>query len=79
MKNTWTNRLFFLYISPETEGLPMPVIILDDKNGISLPAELMERLGLTPGSRLSVEADGEGRLLLTPLHASAPASARAHA
>jgi ATP-dependent DNA helicase RecG len=47
----------------------MTVIILDDSNSVSIPAELMERLGLKPGSRLTLEADGEGRLLLTPLPA----------
>ncbi|HTP66004.1 MAG TPA: ATP-dependent DNA helicase RecG [Geobacteraceae bacterium] len=53
----------------------MPVIILDDNNGINLPAEFMEHLGLKAGCRLNLEADGEGRLVLTPLPAPAPASA----
>src|SRR5512141_3225354 len=44
----------------------MPVITLDDKNGINLPPELLERLGLKPGCRLNLETDG-GRLVLTPL------------
>ena len=57
----------------------MPVITLDDTNRLKLPAELIERLGLKPGSRLNVEADGAGRLLLTllPAPASAPAPAPA--
>ena len=50
----------------------MSVITLDDRNSFSIPAELMERLALKPGSRLTLEADGEGRLVLTPLPAPAP-------
>jgi ATP-dependent DNA helicase RecG len=51
----------------------MPVITLDDKNSISIPAEMIERLALKPGSRLTLEADEAGRLVLTPLPAPAPA------
>jgi ATP-dependent DNA helicase RecG len=51
----------------------MPVITLDDNNRLNLPPELIERLGLKPGSRLNVEADGEGRLVLTPIPVPAPA------
>jgi ATP-dependent DNA helicase RecG len=47
----------------------MPIITLDDKNRIDLPAELLKHLGLKQGSRLNVEADGAGRLVLTPLPA----------
>ncbi len=55
----------------------MPVITLDETNRLNLPAELVERLGLKPGSRLNVEADGEGRLVLTPLSAPEPIPATA--
>jgi ATP-dependent DNA helicase RecG len=34
-------------------------------NRITLPAELLDRLGLKPGDRLTAELDGEGRLVLT--------------
>jgi len=50
----------------------MPIITLDDKNSISIPAEMIERLALKPGSRLNLEVDGEERLVLTPLPAPAP-------
>ena len=50
----------------------MPIITLDNSNTILIPAELVERLGLKPGNRLNAEADGEGRLLLTPLPAPLP-------
>ncbi len=53
----------------------MPVITLDDTNRLNLPAELLERLGLKPGSHLNVEADEAGRLVLTPLPAPEPAPA----
>ena len=53
----------------------MPVITLDDTNRLNLPPELIERLGLKPGSRLNVEADGEGRLVLTPIPEPVPALA----
>ena len=45
----------------------MPIITLDDKNQISLPAELLDRLGLKAGSRLSIELDAAGHFVLTPL------------
>ena len=44
----------------------MPIITLDDTNRLSLPAELLDRLGLKPGSRLSIELDAAGHLVLTP-------------
>ena len=53
----------------------MPVITLDDTNCLNLPTELLERLGLKPGSHLNVEADGAGRLVLTPIPALEPAPA----
>jgi ATP-dependent DNA helicase RecG len=53
----------------------MPVITLDDTNRLNLPAELLERLGLKPGSHLNVEADEAGRLVLTPIPAPEPAPA----
>ena len=45
----------------------MPIITLDDTNRLSIPDELLDRLGLKPGSRLSMELDGAGKLVLTPL------------
>ena len=45
----------------------MPFITLDDTNRLNLPAEILRRFGLKPGSRLSLEADNEGRLVLTPI------------
>ncbi|TWJ13655.1 ATP-dependent DNA helicase RecG [Geobacter argillaceus] len=50
----------------------MPIITLSDKNSVTLTDELIATLGLSPGDRLSVEPDGEGRLLLT--RAPAPAT-----
>ena len=46
---------------------PKTTLTLDDANRLALPAEIIDRLGLKPGSRLAVETDGEGRLVLTPL------------
>ena len=51
----------------------MPVITIDDKNSLNIPAELLQRFGLKPGSRLDVEADEAGRLVLTPLPAAVSA------
>lgn len=45
----------------------MPTIIIDDTNRLTIPSELLDRLGFKAGSRLNVERDGEGRLVLTPL------------
>jgi len=59
----------------------MPTITLDDTNRITIPSELLDRLGLKAGSRLNVERDGEGRLVLTPLPeppAPAPAPPSLH-
>ncbi|BDV42872.1 ATP-dependent DNA helicase RecG [Geotalea uraniireducens] len=54
----------------------MPIVSLSADNLLPLPAELVARLGLQPGDRLTVEVDGEGRLLLTPLRQpSAPSLA----
>ncbi|SNB45974.1 ATP-dependent DNA helicase RecG [Geobacter sp. DSM 9736] len=39
-------------------------ITLDDKNSLSIPADLLSKLGLKPGDRVNVEVDGEGRLVL---------------
>jgi bifunctional DNA-binding transcriptional regulator/antitoxin component of YhaV-PrlF toxin-antitoxin module len=36
---------------------PRTTLTLDDNNRLSLPAELLDRLGLKPGCRLSVEPD----------------------
>lgn len=52
----------------------MPTISLDDACRVHLPAEFLDRLGLKPGSCLSVELDGEGRLVLTPLPEPAAAT-----
>jgi ATP-dependent DNA helicase RecG len=46
---------------------PKTTLTLDDANRLTLPAELLDRLGLKPGSRVAVEPDGDGRLVLTPL------------
>ena len=54
----------------------MPTITLDDTNRLTIPAEILDRLGLRPGDRLNVESDNDGRLLLTPLP-GAPALAAA--
>ncbi len=51
----------------------MPIITLSDTNSLTLTDELIATLGLSPGDRLSVQPDGEGRLLLT--RAPAPATA----
>jgi ATP-dependent DNA helicase RecG len=45
----------------------MPTITLDDTNRLTIPAELLDRLGLRPGDRLNLETDNDGRLVLTPL------------
>lgn len=45
----------------------MTTISIDEDNRLLLPAEHVDRLGLKPGSRLSVEIDAEGRLVLSPL------------
>jgi len=55
----------------------MPVITLDDANCLNLPVDLLQRLGLKPGSRLNLEEDKEGRLVLTPLPAPVPAQPQA--
>ncbi len=50
----------------------MPTITLDDTNCLTIPSELIDRLGLKPGDRLSIEPDGEGRLVLTKVREPAP-------
>jgi len=45
----------------------MPVIKLDDAKRQTLPAEILRLFGLKPGSRLNLELDNGGRLVLTPL------------
>ena len=45
----------------------MPVIKLDDAKRLNLPAEILRLFGLKPGSRLNLELDNGGRLVLTPL------------
>ena len=42
-------------------------ITLDDANRLTLPADLIDRLGLKPGSSVDMEVDADGRLLLTPV------------
>ena len=43
----------------------MPIVTLNETNSVTLPADLVTRLGFKPGDRLNIEADGEGRLVLT--------------
>lgn len=50
----------------------MPIITLTDNNILTIPAELVQQLGLKPGDRLSVEIDGEGRLVLSPVRGTPP-------
>ncbi len=45
----------------------MPILTLDDKNRLTLPAELLDQIGLKPEERLKVESDGAGRLVLTKI------------
>ncbi|MFZ3209321.1 MAG: OB-fold nucleic acid binding domain-containing protein, partial [Geobacteraceae bacterium] len=54
----------------------MTTIRLDDENRLSIPAGLLDRLGLKPGSRMNVTMDDDGRLMLTPLQES-PATSSA--
>jgi ATP-dependent DNA helicase RecG len=63
-----------IYFLPIRRNL-MPIITLDDKNRLIIPSELLDRLGLKAGSRLSMERDGEGRLVLTPIPEPPPAAA----
>jgi ATP-dependent DNA helicase RecG len=51
---------------------PMPTITLDDKNRLTIPDELIDRLGLKPGACLKVELDGDGRLVLMKVHEAVP-------
>ncbi|HEY6837641.1 MAG TPA: DNA helicase RecG, partial [Geobacteraceae bacterium] len=46
----------------------MRIITLDDTHSLAIPSELLASLGLRPGSRLSLETDAAGRIVLTPLH-----------
>ncbi|MBI5656726.1 MAG: AbrB/MazE/SpoVT family DNA-binding domain-containing protein, partial [Geobacter sp.] len=50
----------------------MPIITLTDNNILTIPGELVQQLGLKPGDRLSVEIDGEGRLVLSPVRRAPP-------
>ncbi|GAM11081.1 ATP-dependent DNA helicase RecG [Geobacter sp. OR-1] len=45
----------------------MPIIKLDEKLSLTIPTDLALQAGLAPGDRISVEPDGAGRLLLSPL------------
>lgn len=45
----------------------MPTVTLDDTNRLTIPDELLDRLGLKAGSRLDVATDDGGRLVLTPV------------
>ena len=44
----------------------MTTITLSSKGQLTIPRQLRESLGLTPGSRLMVSVDQNGRLILVP-------------
>jgi ATP-dependent DNA helicase RecG len=48
-------------------GLTVTTITLDNENRLSIPAELLDRLGIKAGDRMDVTMDDDGRLVLTPL------------
>ncbi len=45
----------------------MSTVTIDNQNRLTLPSELVDRLGLKPGDSMGVNLDGEGRLVLTAL------------
>ncbi|MBT0664357.1 ATP-dependent DNA helicase RecG [Geobacter pelophilus] len=49
----------------------MTIIKLKENLSLDLPADLAEKLGLSPGDSLTADVDQEGRLLLTPVPAVA--------
>lgn len=50
----------------------MPTITLDDNNRLTIPAEILDRLGLKPGDRLDIALEEGGRLVLAATRDSAP-------
>lgn len=54
----------------------MPTITLTEKLSLQLTEDIARELRLSPGDSLTVEVDGEGRLLLTPVRTSAESDHR---
>ncbi|MCP6657904.1 hypothetical protein NL521_28630, partial [Klebsiella pneumoniae] len=50
----------------------MPVMKRSEDGSLLIPADLLGPLGLAPGDRVAVEADAEGRLVLTRSAAREP-------
>ncbi|MGA0339027.1 MAG: AbrB/MazE/SpoVT family DNA-binding domain-containing protein, partial [Vulcanococcus sp.] len=44
----------------------MTSVTLSSKGQLTIPRQLRESLGLTPGTRLMVSVDQDGRLILVP-------------
>ena len=44
----------------------MTSVTLSSKGQLTIPRQLRESLGLTPGTRLMLSVDGNGRLILVP-------------
>ncbi len=49
----------------------MPTITIDDMNRLTLPSEILDRLGLKPGDRLEIAMEEDGRLVITAIREAA--------
>jgi ATP-dependent DNA helicase RecG len=61
-----------LFDKSHQKDRPMPTITLDENNRLTIPAEILERLGLKPGVCLNVALDADNRLVLTKVRDAAP-------